>query len=169
MSQVLKVQDSIPICAAQLSQLVAAAALGGDGEEGEEGDAEGALFGRAYVRRRVAELEAGNRRAVRAALAAALGEDRVKGGEGAIYFFARLPDEFESRDDDAVRWLVARAGVCVLPGSACAAPGWLRVAFASLPAGPCAAAAARLREGLAELVKRGVAALDDLESLKRQL
>lgn len=120
-----------------------------------------ASFGTAYVRARVRELEATNRAAVRAALAGALGPGAVAGGEGAIYFFARLPPGFEERDEDAVRWLVKHAGVCTLPGSACAAPGWLRVAFANLPPAECAAAAERLGEGLAALKARGVAALDE--------
>ena len=183
MAEILKVQDSVPIMAAQVSQLTALAALEGEaavfgdddsggGGGGDGGDAGAAamsssdtgvdeLFGPAYVAARVRDLEATNRRAVRAALAAALGESAVRGGEGGIYFFARLPPGFEARDEDAVRWLVARSGVCVLPGSACAAPGWLRVAFANLPPAACAAAAARLGEGLAELVRRGAAALDE--------
>ena len=164
LSEILKVQDSIPICATQLSQAVALAALEGDGGNDENDDDD---FGDGFVSRRVADLAANNRPIVRAALAAALGDDNVLGGEGGIYFFARLPPAFaerarsvESGDDDVVRWLVARAGVCVLPGSACAAPGWLRVAFANLPPKECAAAAERLRAGLEELVRRGPAALD---------
>ncbi|KAI8474220.1 MAG: pyridoxal phosphate-dependent transferase [Monoraphidium minutum] len=237
MSEVLKVQDSIPICAAQISQIVALAALEGDGGGGGESgcgggggggesgggggggggsesgggggsggggesgggcggggdcgggggrgsgaetrpdsnagggggaeaagaDAEearvGELFGCAYTSARAAALAAGSRGAVRAALESALGPGAVAGGEGGIYFFARLPLGFEERDEDAVRWLVAEHGVCVVPGSACGAPGWLRVAFANLPPAPCAAAAARLGAGLAALAARGPAAL----------
>jgi aspartate/methionine/tyrosine aminotransferase len=172
MDEVLKVQDSIPICATQLSQAVALAALEGDGDDdGGDGRQQhpSADFGDAYVSARVAELARANRRIVREALTAALGAESVLGGEGGIYFFARLPAAFAERartrasgDDDVVAWLVRHSGVCVLPGSACAAPGWLRVAFANLPAGgPCEEAAARLQGGLAELVRRGVAALDD--------
>jgi aromatic aminotransferase len=172
LSEILKVQDSIPICATQLSQAVALAALegdggaaGGGGDDAHDADLD---FGDAFVSRRVADLARANRPVVRAALAAALGEDNVLGGEGGIYFFARLPPAFADRakrveggDDDVVEWLVRQCGVCVLPGSACAAPGWLRVAFANLPATLCEEAAGRLRAGLEELVRRGPAALDD--------
>lgn len=182
-------QDSIPICAAQISQIVALAALEGDGgaaaghpdashASGGPGGGGGAaaagraaneeeearvreLVGREYVAARVAALARGNRESVGAALRAALGPGRVRGGEGGIYFFAQLPDGFESRDEDVVRWLVAKAGVCVVPGSACHAPGWLRVGFANLPPAACAAAAGRLGGGLRELAERGPAALDE--------
>jgi aspartate/methionine/tyrosine aminotransferase len=171
MSQLLKIQDSIPICAAQISQIVALAALEGAAAgaaavpglapPADDGGGGGAAFGEAYVAARVAELASANREAVRAALAGALGPGAVAGGEGGIYFFVRLPEGVARRDEDVVRWLVARAGVCVLPGSSCQAPGWLRVAFANLPPAACAAAAARLGAGLAELKARGGAALDE--------
>jgi aspartate/methionine/tyrosine aminotransferase len=39
----------------------------------------------------------------------------VAGGEGAIYFWARLP--LHLQDDEAVvAWLIKHAGVCVIPG-----------------------------------------------------
>ncbi|KIY97721.1 hypothetical protein MNEG_10239 [Monoraphidium neglectum] len=136
------------------------AAAGGDENPDDESRVQ-ELTGRAYVSARVSQLAAANRPAVRGALEAALGPDRVKGGEGAIYFFAQLPEEFELRDEDVVRWLVKRAGVCVVPGSACQAPGWLRVGFANLTPAKCGDAAARLRDGLRELVQRGLAALDE--------
>jgi aspartate/methionine/tyrosine aminotransferase len=51
-----------------------------------------------------------------------LGEDAIAGGEGAIYFFVRLPPGCD--DDVAVNeWLVREAGVCTVPGSSCGAPG----------------------------------------------
>ena len=52
-------------------------------------------------------------------------EPHVAGGEGAIYLWARLPAG--CGDDRAVvEWLVAQAGVCVIPGSACGMPGRLQ-------------------------------------------
>jgi aspartate/methionine/tyrosine aminotransferase len=157
LDEVVKLQDTVAICATQLSQTVALAALEGDGSPGEAPEA----FGADYVRAQVRALGP-NRAAVRAALESALGAASVVGGQGAIYFFARLPPAFAAPglDVEVVRWLVVRKGVCVIPGSACSAPGWLRVAFANLPPADCARAAARLQEGLHELVKRGPAALE---------
>jgi len=51
-----------------------------------------------------------------------------------------------------VAWLVRAHGVCLISGSACGAPGYVRVAFANLLPEQCAAAAGRLRAGLAQLV-----------------
>jgi len=183
MSEILKVQDSVPICATQLSQVIALAALEGEAAAlaavglGADADAAAAVpadesaadFGDAYVAARVADLARHNRPAVRAALSAALGDaGAVLGGDGGIFLFIKLPAPFGERararasgDDDVIAWLLRRSGVCVLPGSACAAPGYLRVAFANLPAEACAEAAGRLAEGLAELVRRGPGALDD--------
>jgi aspartate/methionine/tyrosine aminotransferase len=143
----LAAQDTVPVCAAQLSQRVALTALtaGGEGEGG------GAAGGEAWVAARVAGL-APNRAAARAALAP-LGAG-VSGGEGAIYYFARLPEG--CADDGAVvEWLVRRHRVCVIPGGACGAPGHVRVAFANLEPGACARACARLRHGLEELAAAG--------------
>lgn len=68
---------------------------------------------------------AANRDLLRSALAPL--EPHVVGGEGAIYLWARLPPQPGCQDDRAVvEWLVAQAGVCVIPGSACGMPGeWL--------------------------------------------
>lgn len=157
--QLAKVQDTIPICPSSLSQVVAAAALD-PGASGLDG-------GPAWVAAQVAGL-AGNRAAVRAALAplAAAGGSVGK-GTGAIYHWAALPPRVpgsspsDLRMDDAavVRWLVRRHGVCTIPGSACGAPGHVRAAFGNLAPGACATAAARLGEGLEELVRKGMVGL----------
>ena len=69
-------QDTIPICPAQLSQHVALAAL---------------QQGRSWVDARVAGL-LGNRAAISAALEPLRSAGLpIAGGEGAIYFWARLP------------------------------------------------------------------------------
>lgn len=142
------VQDTIPICAPTLSQHIALAAL---------------QHGRQYVRDRVASL-APSRAAVLAALrgpleAAAAAEGSglpaVFGGEGAIYLWARLPRAFSEADEQAVAWLVEEHGVCLIPGSACGAPGFVRAAYANLAPAACLEAAARLRRGLEELVAAG--------------
>jgi aromatic aminotransferase len=166
--QLLKVQDTIPICPPSLSQLVAAAALEG-GSTGMEG-------GPAWVAERVAGL-APNRAAVADALSplAAAGGS-VGRGTGAIYHWAALPPgpltgggsgggggsgrgRPGSPADDAalVAWLVREHGVCVIPGSACGAPGHIRAAFGNLGLEDCVRAAARLKAGLEEAVGgRGV-------------
>ncbi len=65
---------------------------------------------------------AANRDLLRSALAPL--EPHVVGGQGAIYLWARLPPQPGCQDDRAVvEWLVAQAGVCVIPGSACGMPG----------------------------------------------
>jgi katanin p60 ATPase-containing subunit A1 len=103
------------------------------------------------------------------------------GGEGAIYYWARLPERFGGAaaaaavatvgdgkgsgaaataaaaaaaggDEAVVEWLIKEHGVCIIPGSACGVPGHVRVAFANLQAEQCEVAAARLKQGLQQLV-----------------
>lgn len=111
------------------------------------------------------------------------------GGEGAIYFWAKLPDRFAGpvnitteatattngikaatdgvngaaamrsstedyagTDEDVVAWLIKEHGVCVIPGSACGAPGYIRVAYANITPQQCEQAATRLRAGLQQLI-----------------
>ena len=151
----LKIQDTVPICAPQLSQRVALAALEGEGA------------GAAWVSARVAGLE-GNREAVKAALApldtfAAEeegGESSALGAaRGAIYLWSRLPASLMQRDggnltdSKIVEWLVKRHGVCLVPGSACGSPGRIRAAFANLEPRECERAAGRLARGVEELLE----------------
>ena len=58
-----------------------------------------------------------------------------------------------------VAWLVRAHGVCIIPGAACGAPGYVRVAFANLLPAECTTAAERLRRGLEQLVSEGAAVL----------
>eukprot|EP00850_Spirogloea_muscicola_P002590 SM000010S04228 [mRNA] locus=s10:291796:294415:- [translate_table: standard] len=136
--QLLKVQDTVPICAAVVSQHLALAAL---------------KAGPAWVKSHVATLEV-NRRAALEALEP-LGNGAIRGGEGAIYLWAKLPGK-QQDDKKVVEWLAKTHGVCVIPGSACGAPGHLRVAFANLKGDRFLDACKRLREGLAALVKDGM-------------
>jgi katanin p60 ATPase-containing subunit A1 len=103
---------------------------------------------------------AGNRAAVRGALAPLVGAGGAVGrGRGAIYHWAALPPgPGGAPADDAalVAWLVARHGVCTIPGSACGSPGHIRAAFGNLAPGACAEAAARLAGGLEEYVLKGL-------------
>ena len=59
-------------------------------------------------------------------------------------------------DEEVMRWLVEEHGVCVIPGSSCGCPGYIRVAFANLEPEPCQKAAQRLKKGLQELVDTGL-------------
>lgn len=124
--------------------------------------------GRDYVASQIAGLSA-NRALIADALSP-LGAGRVFGGQGAIYYLARLPEQFGGRllhlnggsngssssepaaDEAVVAWLVNTHGVCVLPGSSCGAAGHVRVAFANLQPELCREAAARLKAGLTQLV-----------------
>ncbi len=129
-----KVQDTVPIQAAKLSQRLADAALRLDGDA---------------KRAHVAGL-AGNRAAVMAALAPLGPEALAHPGTAGLYLFPRLPAGWP--DDVTVAERLAREhGVLVLPGEGFSAPGHLRVSFANLPPEICARAAERLRQGLEAL------------------
>ncbi|KAF8389026.1 hypothetical protein HHK36_025711 [Tetracentron sinense] len=137
-AQLLKVQDNIPICASIISQRLALYSL----ETGPE-----------WVRDRVKDLVK-NRDLLLEALSP-LGEDAVKGGEGAIYLWAKLPDNYPD-DFEVVRWLAQRHGIAVIPGGASGGPGHVRISFGGLREADCAVAAGRLRRGLEELMRDGM-------------
>lgn len=149
-AQLVKVQDTVPICAAQISQHVSLGAL---------------EAGRGWVAERVAGLES-NRRTVLDALSVlgTLG-DGIAPSEGAIYLWARLPEGCQD-DEAVVEWLVRKHKVCLIPGTACGCPGHVRVAFANLKEEDCREAAGRLKAGLEELAARGMAGvMEDLKGL----
>ncbi|KAL6972823.1 Aromatic aminotransferase iss1 [Sarracenia purpurea var. burkii] len=137
-AQLLKIQDNIPICAAIISQRLALYSL----EVGPE-----------WVTEQVKDLVK-NKTIVLEALSP-LGEDAVKGGEGAIYLWAKLPDKHPG-DFEVVRWLAKKHGVVVIPGSASGCPGYIRISFGGLVEDACWVAAGRLRKGLEELVRDGM-------------
>ncbi|XP_074585502.1 aromatic aminotransferase ISS1-like [Curcuma longa] len=137
-AQLLKIQDNIPICACIISQRLALHSL----EVGPE-----------WVRERVQKLVKNREMLVQAL--APLGEENVKGGEGAIYLWAKLPEKFPD-DYEVVRWLVKKHHVVVIPGSASGGPGYLRVSFGGLKEADCEVAAYRLKKGLEELMKDGM-------------
>ncbi|KAM6552418.1 hypothetical protein CsatB_002226 [Cannabis sativa] len=137
-AQLLKVQDNIPICASIFSQYLALYSL----EMGPE-----------WVTERVKSLVK-NREILTEALSP-LGQDAVKGGEGAIYLWAKLPEAYVN-DFDVVRWLAHRHGVVAIPGSACGCSGSLRISFGGLVEDDCRVAAERLRKGLEELIRDGM-------------
>jgi aromatic aminotransferase len=59
-------------------------------------------------------------------------------------------------DEKVVEWLVREHRVCLIPGSSCGCPGYIRVAFANLWPEDCRLAAARLKAGLQQLVAEGL-------------
>ncbi|CAI9753679.1 unnamed protein product [Fraxinus pennsylvanica] len=137
-AQLLKVQDNIPICASIISQRLALHSL----EMGPE-----------WVTDRVNELVK-NRDIVLEGLSP-LGKDAVKGGEGAIYLWAKLPDKFPD-DFEVVRWLAQKHGVVLIPGSSSGCPGYVRISFGGLIEDQCRIASERLKKGLEELVNKGM-------------
>ena len=60
-----------------------------------------------------------------------------------------------------MEWLVRKHGVCVIPGSACGAAGYIRAAYANLQPDACLEAGGRLKQGLQQLVAEGMDALRD--------
>lgn len=168
----LQVQDTIAVCATQLSQHIALAAL-------QQGDS--------YLQEQLAGLHT-NQAFIEDALSplGSAGHGWV-GGEGAIYYWAKLPEApvlstsnggsagdaaakagsegdaaaaaaLAAGDEAVVEWLIQEHGVCIIPGSACGAPGYVRVAFANLKPEQCQVAAGRLKAGLQQLVLVSAAA-----------
>lgn len=137
-AQLLKTQDNIPICASIIGQKLALYSL----ELGAE-----------WVKERVQKLTK-NRDIILDALSP-LGANAVRGGQGAIYLWAKLPNG-ASNDVEVVQWLAKRHGVIVIPGSASGGPGYVRVSFGGLVEDVCSVAAARLRKGMEELVSKGM-------------
>ncbi|XP_078432303.1 pyridoxal phosphate (PLP)-dependent transferases superfamily protein [Wolffia australiana] len=138
-AQLLKVQDNIPICASLIGQHLALYSI---------------EAGREWIHERVKTLER-NREILKEALSP-LGKGAVKGGEGAIYLWAKLPEKFPE-DFEVVQWLVSRHGIVVIPGSSSGSPGHIRISFGGLKEDDCLVAALRLRRGLEELVSVGMA------------
>ncbi|KAM0060276.1 putative aminotransferase, class-I, pyridoxal-phosphate-binding, aminotransferase, class I/classII [Helianthus debilis subsp. tardiflorus] len=136
--QLLKIQDNIPICAPLISQRLALHSM----EVGSQ-----------WVTDQVKDLVK-NRQLLANALSP-LGKGAVKGGEGAIYLWAKLPEKFVD-DFKVVRWLANKHGVVLIPGSSCGGPGHVRVSFGGLMENDCRLASERLKRGLEELVKDGM-------------
>ena len=128
--QMLKVQDTIAICPARISQIAALASLGA---------------GRDWVAENVSTLDAGRN----AILEALRPLEKVMGGTGAMYVMAKIPDGLD--DQDFANMLVEEYGVAVIPGSFCGFPGWIRVCYSNLPPDKCLDAASRLASGIKEI------------------
>lgn len=118
----LKVQDTVVIAPTGLAQAAGLACL----EKVEE----------TWVRDRVVGLEE-NRRVLLDAIARSGMDLKRDGTGGSVFFMARLPSsslQSSGRDDDEalVERLIADFGVGAIPGSACGAPGYLRLCFANI-------------------------------------
>jgi len=133
--QLLKAQDTIPICPPVLSQKLALAVLKG---------------GRKWVQEQVSTLKP-NKELMLNTLRSTLGEGSVRGGTGAIYLMAKLPNSCPD-DTAVVEWLCAQHKVAVIPGSACGYEGFIRVCYSNLQEDKCKDACARLGAGLSRIV-----------------
>eukprot|EP00815_Leptocylindrus_aporus_P006068 CAMPEP_0116066356 /NCGR_PEP_ID=MMETSP0322-20121206/10327_1 /TAXON_ID=163516 /ORGANISM="Leptocylindrus danicus var. apora, Strain B651" /LENGTH=420 /DNA_ID=CAMNT_0003552881 /DNA_START=139 /DNA_END=1398 /DNA_ORIENTATION=+ len=101
--QMIKVQDTIPICVSRMSQLAALGAL---------------KAGRSWADKKVATLEFGRKRI----LDALKPLSNVMGGSGAMYVMGKLPENID--DVEFADELVEHYGVAVIPGTFCGYPGW---------------------------------------------
>ena len=149
--QMLKVQDTIPIAPARIAQVAALAAMqeegGDDNDDGQEAtDTPGR--GKLWVQEQFQTLQTG-RRAICQALETTLGGP-IMGGTGAMYVMAKLPSSTPD-DREIAELLVKEYGVAIIPGSFCGFPGWIRVCYSNLPPDRCLEAAARLKQGLADV------------------
>jgi len=137
--QMLKVQDTIPICTSRLSQIAALGALSA---------------GRQWVHKKVETLSTGRQ----AILDAVSPLDTIIGGSGAMYVMAKLPNtkttagtnDMDNVMDDLEfgERLVKEYGIAIIPGSFCGFPGWIRVCYSNLPPEQCLLAANRLAKGI---------------------
>lgn len=128
--QMVKVQDTIPICTSKISQLAAIGALS---------------TGRKWVLDKVKSLDTG-RELIMDALSSL---ECCIGGTGAMYIMAKLPDGM----DDMVfaETLIEKYGVAIIPGVFVGLPGWIRVCYSNLPVEDCKVAAGRLKNGILDL------------------
>lgn len=137
LNNMLKVQDTLPICPPRISQIAACGAL---------------KAGKDWVRAKYATLDHS-----RQLILDALKPLEIMGGSGAMYVMAQLPftsqNETVIMDDvEVCRQLVEEYGIAIIPGSFCGFPGWIRVCYANLEPSLCAQAADRLRNGIEKII-----------------
>lgn len=142
--QLVKVQDTVPIHSAHMSQKVALGAL---------------AAGRPWLASQIASLKQ-NRQALLEALTplGTLG-DGIYGGD-AIYVWARLPAGCQD-DKAVVTWMVHTHKVSVIPGSGCGCPGHIRIAFGKPEPAAFQEAAGRLNAALKQLCSEGFAVVKE--------
>ncbi len=154
LTQMLKVQDTIPIGPPRLSQHVALGAL-------KQGD-DSALYSpssKEWVYQKYATLDQ-SRKYILEALSSL---PQQIGGSGSMYVMGKLPDNLILSDDDGggdqdepvdvlfCRLLVKDYGIAIIPGSFCGFGGWIRICYANLPPERTKIAAERLRKGIEDL------------------
>ncbi|EGD72718.1 hypothetical protein PTSG_04446 [Salpingoeca rosetta] len=130
--QLMKVQDTVVICPARLSQVVALGAV---------------AAGHEWCAERIRKLDT-NREILFDAIRSYDPNALVGRHDGAIYAMVKVPHE---EDERVAEWLAHQHHVAVIPGSSCGLPGFVRVAFANLSPAKCKEASARLCAGLREL------------------
>ena len=131
-SNMLKVQDTLPIAPPRISQIAALGSL---------------QAGPTWVRNQYATLDS-SRQAILDAMKCL---PRTMGGDGAMYIMGQLPVTATGDVPDDVevcRQLVELHGIAVIPGTFCGFPGWIRVCYANLKPQLCDLAAQRLKQGL---------------------
>ena len=109
LSNMLKVQDTLPIGPPRLSQIAAVGAL---------------RAGKEWVRDQYATLDAS-----RELILNALKPMEIMGGSGAMYIMAHLQKtkDGDVQDDvEVCRRLVEEYGIAIIPGTYCGFPGWVR-------------------------------------------
>ena len=121
LSNMLKVQDTLPIAPPRISQVAALGAL---------------KVGKDWVRDQYSTLNES-----RQFILDALHPMEIMGGSGAMYVMARLPqqgkEEGQEKDSNSLipddlevcRQLVEHYGIAIIPGSYCGFPGWIRVCY----------------------------------------
>eukprot|EP01027_Heterolobosea_sp_BB2_P002309 GEZU01003454.1.p1 GENE.GEZU01003454.1~~GEZU01003454.1.p1 ORF type:complete len:163 (+),score=39.45 GEZU01003454.1:24-512(+) len=143
-SALIKVQDTVIICAPVLSQKMALGAL---------------EAGKPWVQQRLQELEK-NRQYVYEAVRVLEPKKPTITTRGAIYVFVKLP-EHHSDCGRVARWLLKEHRVAVVAGKTFGMPGYLRISFGNLKPQVCKKAAERLRAAFSILVSS--ANLEDLK------
>ncbi len=135
-SELLKAQDTIPICPPIISQYAALGAL---------------EAGKSWVTNKISEDVVKNKNLAKRCLENTLGKDNVYGGQGAIYFFAKLPNQYED-DLKVVKYLAEQYGVVIIPGTACGCPCHIRISYANLNHEKFQDGIKRLEIGLQDIV-----------------
>ena len=158
LSQMLKVQDTIPIGPPRLSQHVAIGALKQGAVEDSSSSSLYCPSSKEWVYQKYATLKQ-SRNYILDALSSL---PQQIGGSGSMYVMGKLPENLRLADDGEsdqnepvdvlfCRLLVKDYGIAIIPGSFCGSKGWIRICYANLPPGKTKEASERLRKGIKDL------------------